>query len=173
LGQIEYNYNYEGIEQCVMEINKQVYSLQKELDWLGFPDQEYALLKGIQSGSPFFEVEVTSDFKLKDGAGTDYVQYRLNFIAVQPKDYRLLSMDVTVMRSVPNRVENKVGFLKANQSFPLYKETMPTAEAAYQHTSGLFGDKLAKKQKPKQQQEHGRQIKAGGRKPWWRRGRRP
>lgn len=156
-----------------MEINKQVNSLQKELDRLGFTDQEHALLKGIQSGSPFFEVEVTSDFKLKDRAGTDYVLYRLNFIAVQPKDYRLLSMDVTIMRSIPNRPENKVGFVMTNQTFPLYKETMPTAEAAYQHTSGLFGDKSVKQQKPKQQQEHGRQIKAGGRKPWWRRGRRP
>jgi hypothetical protein len=156
-----------------MEINKQVNSLQKELDRLGFPDQEHALLKGIQSGSPFFELEVISDFKLKHRAGTDYVQYVLNYCAVKPKDYRLVTMDVTVMRSAPNKIENTVGFTKAKQSFPLYKEALPTAEAAYRHTSGLFGDKSVKQQKPTQQREQGRQIKTGGRKPWWRRGRRP
>jgi hypothetical protein len=155
-----------------MEINKKVNILQQELDRLGFPEQEHALLNGIQSGFPFFEVEVTRDFKLKDRTGTDYVQYVLNFCAVQPKDYRLVTMDVTVMRSAPNKIENTAGFAKANQSFPLYKEAIPTAEAAYQHTSGLFGDKSVKQQKPKQQQEHGRQIKTGGKKPWWRRGKR-
>jgi hypothetical protein len=161
------------IEKCVMEINKKVNSLQQELDRLGFPDQEHALLKGIQTGTPFFEVEVTRDIKLKGKTGTDYVQYVLNFCAVQPKDYRLVAMDVTVIRSSPNKIENTVGFTKAKQSFPFYKEDLPNAEAAYQHTIRLYGDKSVKQQKPIPQKEQGRQIKTGGRKRWWRHGKRP
>lgn len=158
-----------------MEQDIRVTRLQHELTGLGFPDQEHALRKGIQSGKPFFDVEVTKDYKLKGKPGTDYVQYLLHIHTMKPDHYRLIIMDVTLMRSNPNRADASVSFKTVKLSFPTYKEPLPSADAAYKQVSALMDQTSQKVKilKPPKQQQPGRQIKPGARKRWWRGGKRP